>query len=479
MLGSMGSTRGTLGARYWIERSQLDDAGLQQLRRALTIRARFDGEDFVALDEADDARVGVPRAWGLENFGPPRREEGQGEGPEEGPGEEKSQPSQPTPALAFTKELRPYQVRAVDDVCARLRAPACAGGLIEARPGTGKTVMALHVACRLGARTLVIVNRGLLLEQWKERARQFTNVETVGEICQDRCRVDAPIVVGMMQSLACRDYDPSILAGFDLVVVDEVHRVCARVMSQSLCMPARWYLGLSATMERTDGRHAFLAWTFGPDRVLVSTATQTVRVRRCPLESSSHVARRIQGLRPGLTPIQKHAQTISILAGCSLRTNQLAALASDAVHAGRFVLLVSDRVKQLEALRARLEHIGVGPLQTLTGKTRPRDRDIAAGTRVVLATINLVKEGWDGVPHYDTLLVCSPVSNEVVLRQLHGRIMRPHPGKGEPLVLDVCDTADEGGATKRRRMYARVTRDPTAGPRYDTAGCGEPRGGQK
>lgn len=420
------------------------------MRQALTIRARFDGEDFVAVDETDEARVGVPRAWGMKHLGTIGY-------PAEAPS---------GPQLNFTQELRPYQVRAIDDMYTRMQDGTCVGGLIEARPGTGKTVMALNLACRLGARTLVIVNRGLLLEQWKERARQFTDVRDVGEICQDRCNVDSPIVVGMMQSLACREYDPSILAGYDLVIVDEVHRVCAQVMSQSLCMPARWYLGLSATMERTDGRHAFLEWTFGPDRVLVATATQTVYVRRCDVTSSNYVVRRLENLRHGLKPIQKHAQMISILAGCTLRTNLLAALASEQVHAGRYVLMVSDRVKQLESLRKRLQHIGVAQLQTLTGKTKVRDRDIAADTRVVLATINLVKEGWDGVPHYDTLLVCSPVSNEVVLRQLHGRIMRPHPGKGDPLVLDVCDTADDGGSTKRRRMYARVTRDPTAGLCY-------------
>ena len=470
-----------IDAKYWIRRSEVDAAMVQRLRQELTIPARFeDDTPFVALDESFDDRLGLPRAWaqGRRSSLPPplplAEETGEKDEETEETEEKKDEDGATEHATKhksarFTQDLRPYQVRAVKDMCQRLRNPGCVGGLLEARPGTGKTVMALNMACTLGARTLVIVNRGLLLDQWKERVQQFTDAGSVGEICQDRCNVDAPIVVGMMQSLACRAYPPAALAGFDLVVVDEVHRICAQVMSKSLCMPARWYLGLSATMERTDGRHAFLAWTFGRDRVLVATDTQTVRVLRYPIESSGYVTRRIENLRPGLTTIQRHAQIISILARCTLRLNQLAVAAAEQLEAGRWVLLVSDRVKQLEDLADRLGRLGYArgdALQVLTGKTKARDRAIQPATRVVLATTTLVKEGWDGVPHFDTLLVCSPVSNEVVLRQLHGRIMRPPPGKAMPLIVDVCDTADAGGATKRRRMYARVSQDRTAGLHY-------------
>ena len=452
------SIHGSLGSRYWIARPSINQTKIEQLRSALTIRPRYPDEPpFVALEEDEDV-VGVPRAWGMQHLGAPTQDATAAVTQE-----------QPT-RIRFTRELRDYQTRAVDDVCASLTRPGSVGCLLEARTGTGKTVMALSAASRLGARTLIIVNRGLLLEQWKERIQQFTDVTDVGEICQNRCSVDAPIVVGMMQSLACREYPESVLDGFDLVVVDEVHRICAQVMSRSLRSSARWYLGLSATMERSDGRHAFLEWTFGPDRVLVSTDTQIVHIERVPHQSTPSVRRRLENMRPTLTAIQKHAQTISTVAGCTARNRLLAALARAHVDGGRRVLMVSDRVKQLTELHQKLVEGGLDTAQLLTGKTRNRDRAIVEATCVVLATITLVKEGWDGVPHFDTLLVCSPVSNDVVLRQLHGRIMRPHPDKAVPLVVDVCDDTDQSGATRRRRMYARLTREPSAGIDYRVVG---------
>ena len=49
------------------------------------------------------------------------------------------------------------------------------GGVLSLACGKGKTVIALYIACILKVKTLVIVHKSFLLNQWKDRIKQFTD----------------------------------------------------------------------------------------------------------------------------------------------------------------------------------------------------------------------------------------------------------------------------------------------------------------
>ena len=56
------------------------------------------------------------------------------------------------------------------------------GGLLEIGCGKGKTVMALRIISLLKVKTLVIVHKGFLLNQWVERINQFLPNARIGKI---------------------------------------------------------------------------------------------------------------------------------------------------------------------------------------------------------------------------------------------------------------------------------------------------------
>ena len=93
---------------------------------------------------------------------------------------------------------------------------------------------------------------------------------------------DCDIVVGMLQSIAMRDYDEYIFHDFGMVIFDEVHVVPAPVFSRALlklCTP--YVLGLSATPERRDGLTRVIHWFVGPtffEHALSGEDRVTVRV---------------------------------------------------------------------------------------------------------------------------------------------------------------------------------------------------------
>ena len=56
------------------------------------------------------------------------------------------------------------------------------GGLLDVEPGKGKTVMALNIISKLKTKTLVVVHKTFLLNQWKERISHFLPQAKVGLI---------------------------------------------------------------------------------------------------------------------------------------------------------------------------------------------------------------------------------------------------------------------------------------------------------
>ena len=93
----------------------------------------------------------------------------------------------------------------------------------------------------------------------------FSPDSTIGIIKQNKIDIEnKDFVVGSLQSIAMRDYDPSIFKDFGLVIIDEVHHCSAEVFSNALiktCSP--FVLGLSATLNRKDGLRKVFEWFIG------------------------------------------------------------------------------------------------------------------------------------------------------------------------------------------------------------------------
>ena len=89
------------------------------------------------------------------------------------------------------------------------------GGLLDVDPGKGKTVMALYIISKLKKKTLVIVHKSFLLNQWIERINQFLPSARVGKIQGQIIDIEnKDIVIGMLQSLSQKEYPENIFDSF-------------------------------------------------------------------------------------------------------------------------------------------------------------------------------------------------------------------------------------------------------------------------
>jgi superfamily II DNA or RNA helicase len=336
--------------------------------------------------------------------------------------------------LVFSQELRPHQQVAASRSLEELRRAPNHACILTLPCGYGKTVVAIHVAIALGRRTLVCVHTEILVNQWTERIRAFAPSARVGSIRGPKVDVqDTDFVVAMIQSLAMRTYDEELLATFGLVVIDEAHHLAARVFSDIFFrVPARHVLGLTATPKRKDGCTPILHLHMGGFSYLVERRDNDEEASVAFLKYSSPLAR--PGHDPGPAGTQRLKTSLSRDAA---RNALLVDVCRAAIADGRALVCLTDRVQHAEDLRALfVEQCGGVPSAIYTGrKTAAERRAAEENCRALFATFSLAKEGLD-IPRLDTLVLALPVGDVV---QAVGRILRPHPGKRSPLVVDVTD----------------------------------------
>jgi len=232
---------------YTLLKSELSPKQTEKLIKDLTVKPYVHGAPknaatptFPAYRESGN-KFYVPHYYGVANFGVPK--------------EYKVPEGDDLVGIEFNGTLRDYQAPVVQQFIDHVRtAPVC-GGLLELYCAWGKTSSALYIASELKKKTLVIVHKEFLMNQWIERIQQFLPNARIGRIQGKTVDIDnKDIVICMLQSLSMKDYPASLFASFGFTIIDEVHHISSCTFSQALFkLVTKYMLGLSATMNRKDG----------------------------------------------------------------------------------------------------------------------------------------------------------------------------------------------------------------------------------
>lgn len=296
---------------------------------------------------------------------------------------------------------------------------------INALVGWGKTFTALWLARKLGQKTLVVTHTTMLRDQWCDEIRALYGMEP-GIIGSGKFDIeDRAIVVGNVQTVT--KLLPQINKEFGLVILDEAHHCPATTFSSIIDgMYARYRIGLSGTMQRTDGKHVIFKDYFGPV-VIQPPQSHT-------MNPTIHVVPTGISLPTGKT----WAEKMNALLYDEDYQQFIAAAAMVQMNKGHSVLIVADRVEFLNNVK---ELIGERCV-LITGSTDYDERKaliekVESGQATCVAGSRQIFSEGISINVLSCVILATPTSNPISLEQIIGRIMRLSEDKLDPVVLDM------------------------------------------
>ena len=295
---------------------------------------------------------------------------------------------------------------------------------INALVGWGKTFTALHIARKLGQKTLVITHTTMLRDQWIKEVKELYGMEP-GQISANVFDIDHPIVIGNVQTVT--KHALTIAKEFGCIIMDEAHHSPATTFTEIIdASHAKYRIALSGTMVRKDGRHILFPDYFGH------------KVFKPPQSHTLNPLVKIVKTGLQLTPGEQWAKKINNLLYDPDYQEYVATIAAAQISKGHSVLVIADRVEFLENVKEWLGESCV----LVTGQTGFEEREaiaeqINSGTRRCIAGSRQIFSEGISINRLSCVILATPISNESLLEQIIGRIMRDFPNKPQPEVIDL------------------------------------------
>lgn len=375
-------------------------------------------------------------------------------------------------------------------------------GMYKSPAGSGKTVTMLCAAAHTGMRTLIIVDKESLLEQWRTRAATFGGFEFEKVIDEETGREtkrailtkngdaklrevgkigngvweERDLTIALRQSLFARDHELEPLQWYrewGVTIFDEAHHLSADTMQETCRHMTSFYLwGTSATPAKSETRGKIVYSLVGP--IVHETPRRILRERGILMTSKVRaVTTEFQAqfwpthdFIPGKDPNTGEARKC-VVPDCTKKNghqhrnnwssvlkaliedperNKLIAemicTAPEGIH-----LVATGQKKQIALLKKALKAAGwAGKIHTLTGEENQKGlsqgiaQEIEDDSHLGHVILSTVAEEGLDIPPIDHVHMTFPRRQEAAIEQVAGRGERQWPGKEESWIIDYRDS---------------------------------------
>lgn len=355
--------------------------------------------------------------------------------------------------VEFKGELHPEQLRALESLVSH------SDGILSARTGFGKTVVAAQLIAKLNISTLILVHDKEIAKQWITQLNKFLIIAdepfvheltptgrvkrkaAIGSYFGTKHNRSGIVDVATIQSFKNDKASTEILDQYGLVISDEVHHDAAFTFEQVIkAIKSKYLFGLSATPFRRDGQDPIILMRFGPVRYQTSmvdekTVTDIKRI----------IIPRFTTL--GITNLAATNYTINENYESMLkdgeRNQSIVQDIKSCFDMNRHILVLTKRIAHVEILAGLLGNSN--HLFLLYGNQTDKENidtiktvNESSDPYILLATNKYAGEGLD-IPSIDTLVLAMPHSWKGNSIQYIGRTQRNLAQKSEIRIYDYVD----------------------------------------
>lgn len=435
---------------YSIPKKFLSDEDLDFLKKELYVKpiifgvaANTDNNAFYVYRESS-SKIFLPRFYGIQRYGLPLNNQLT-------TGQDINVP--------FVKDLRDFQTKIVNVYTNYVNSPISVndiefkgnGGILEVPCGKGKTVMALNIISLLQKKTIILVHKEFLMNQWIERIKEFVPSARIGKIQATEFDIkDKDIVIGMIQTIYNKDYTKDTFSSFGLTIIDEVHRIGSEQFSKTLLnIVTPYMLGISATVERKDQLTKVLYMFIGnkiyeekrqdDDAVVVKAITY--------ISNDSEFNETEYDFRGS----PKYSTMLSKLSNFNSRNSFVVKIIADLLHedVNKQIMILTHQRCVLTYLYDAINYQNIASVGYYVGGMKPNDLLETESKKIVLATYAMAAEALD-IKTLSTLIMVTPKTD---ITQSVGRILRTK--HNQPIVVDIIDQHDmyQKQWVQRKRFY--------------------------
>lgn len=317
----------------------------------------------------------------------------------------------------FKGDLRPEQLEVKREAISILNKKGSV--ILSMYCGFGKTITGIHLASCIRMKTLIIVNKIVLMNQWESSIKLFCPESKVQQLTP-KSKMNVECHFYIINAINAEKMEKGFFDDIGLVIVDESHLIMAETISRCLqSVYPRYLIGLSATPYRPDGFDKLLNFYFGEYKI----------VRELQRE---HVVYKV---KTGFKPTVELGQNGRVNWGVVLdsqskdtgRNNLILRIIK--TFADRNFLVLVKRVEQGQYLVDRLKVMGEDVTSLIGSK-----QSFEVTSRILIGTCSKVGTGFDH-PKLDTLLLAADVEEYFI--QYLGRCMRTRDNV--PVVFDLVD----------------------------------------
>ena len=350
-------------------------------------------------------------------------------------------------------------------------------GMLSAPAGSGKTVMGLEAARRLGLMTLWLTHRIELLGQVIEETVDLLEIpeDSIGLIHGKKWSIGEQLTIGMIPTLAKRDLS-GLRDLFGTIFIDEAHRVPSKTFLRVVnSFAAKHIYGVTATAYRRDRLEPVMFNTIGP---------VVARIEHFDLFEEEHlmiptIRCRQTGWNPSESRTMEYPDFMEAMVH-DVNRNQL--IVNDILaecKPGNSIIVLVTRTKHAEILTNMLQARGarcefvVGAIdvdEEFEGgkkkkKAIPKEvrKQIVTDFKeekiqVLVATYDLLSEGFN-YPPLNRLFMAAPIKWKGKVVQSLGRIQRTAKDKDSAIAYDYIDGSIAMFANQAEsRMYSVYTK---------------------